>query len=137
MSESKFKRSVMRRHVSTSWTELVKVAESDSITWGARVYSNSYRGFVLIRRSDPSHKRRTEESRGGGSGAAHSTFPRPRHGTSGIVSVNLASARLLPQTNRASVLRWIDLPAPRSMSQNCKASVLRSSPAPTLAGRNL
>ena len=66
MSESKFKRSVMRRHVSTSWTELVKVAESDSITWGARVYSNSYRGFVLIRRSDPSHKRRTEESRGGG-----------------------------------------------------------------------
>ena len=32
-------------------------------------------------------------------------------GTSGILSINLPSPRLLSQTRRASVLRWIDLPS--------------------------
>ena len=96
-----------------AWTEPVNVAEGDSIMLLARFYSNSYPGFVPIRRSDPSHQRRTEDSRGGGGGADRSHFARVTicfatltSGTSGLLSNILVS-----QISRASLLSWINLPA--------------------------
>ena len=109
------------QHVNTSSHRTDHVAESDFFTRAARIYSNSYRGFVLIRRSDPSHDRRTEDSRGGRDVAARSKFSRVREElwNPWNLVINLLVSHPLARTNGDSALCWTDARCHRTEKLVC------------------
>ena len=73
-SGSKFKQSLTKTSGATTRLSRKEHVHTSFDLWAARVYSNSYRGFVPIRRS----KRRIEDGGGRRDVADRSTFPRLR-----------------------------------------------------------